>query len=97
MVVLNLGAAPAALVPSLEVAVPLWVERIRMRGQTIPSDSARERMIRTIAEHGDDILFRSTKTGATAAAFNDLAEALAYLSFCPGGVKAFGLHFESTP
>jgi len=48
-----------------------------------------------IAEHGDDILFRSKRKGATASAFNALAEGIAILSFAPGGVKVFGGHWET--
>lgn len=32
--------------------------------------------------------------GKTADGFNALAEIIARLAFCPGGVKTFGMHFE---
>ena len=48
-----------------------------------------------IAEHGDNILFKAKKKGESAKAFNALAKGIAALSFVPGGVKIFGMHFES--
>jgi hypothetical protein len=48
-----------------------------------------------VAEKGDLIMFRSKKKGKTAAVFNKLAEGIACLSFVPGGVKIFGMHFQS--
>jgi len=48
-----------------------------------------------IAEKGDNILFKSKKKGDTAKAFNELAKGVAILSFAPGGVKLFGMHFEN--
>lgn len=57
--------------------------------------SRRPQLVDMIASHGDNILFRSKKSGETAKAFNALAEALAFLSFAPGGVKLFGCHWES--
>ncbi len=48
-----------------------------------------------VAEHGDNILFKSKKKGDTAKAFNELAKGVTVLSFAPGGVTIFGMHFES--
>ena len=48
-----------------------------------------------VAFHGDNILYPGSKPGETAEAFNRLAEGLACLAFCPGGVDAFGMHFEA--
>jgi hypothetical protein len=49
-----------------------------------------------IGEHGDNILFMGPKKGDTAKAFNMLAAGVSALSFAPGGVTLFGLHFEAT-
>lgn len=49
-----------------------------------------------IGEHGDNLLFKSKKKGETAMAFNIFAKGVAALSFAPGGVTTFGMHFEST-
>ena len=84
---------------SLSCAVPLWIERIKSRNMTPEEwvkfiNERREQCVGMIASHGDDILFRSKKPGGTAAAFNALAESIAIMAFVPGGVRAFGLHFE---
>ncbi len=79
---------------TLGLAVPLWIAELRGRGW----EQIQERVKRcadVIAEHGDDLLFRSKKKGGSAEAFNRLAEGIACLSFCPGGVKVFGSHWES--
>jgi hypothetical protein len=48
-----------------------------------------------IAEHGDNILFRSRVQGESAKAVNALVNALALLAYQPGGVTFMGLHFEA--
>lgn len=78
---------------SLSAAVPLWQEKLKL----LPWPAIQKRAqiaADVIASHGDNILFRSKKKGETAAAFNSLAEGIAALSFAPGGIKIFGLHFE---
>lgn len=79
---------------SLSAAVPLWIAQFKDRPWKEISQIASEAS-QFIAEHGDDILFKSKKRGATAQAFNHLAKGIAALSFVPGGVKIFGLHFEA--
>jgi hypothetical protein len=87
----------STLAVSLSGAVPLWAMKIR---QEHPSDwdyikARAEACSQVIAEHGDNILFKSKKPGETARAFNALAEAIACLSFLPGGVTVFGQHWEN--
>jgi hypothetical protein len=48
-----------------------------------------------IACHGDNIMYRGHKKGDTAKAFNALADGLAMLAFCPGGVKFMGQKWEA--
>ena len=79
---------------TLELAVPLWIERYKERGGPSEVDIRRVQPHRGVTEHGDDILFASKKKGDTANYFNDLAETIAVLSFTPGGIKAFGRHWE---
>lgn len=79
---------------TLELAVPLWIEQLRPQ----PWSHLRRRAevcAQTVAEKGDVLQFGGGKKqkGATAEAFNRLAEGLAIMSFSPGGVRAFGLHF----
>jgi len=92
---MNVGDHQRALLQTaLDCAVPLWI--LRMQDQTW--DYIQERATncsKVIAEKGDLILFRSTKKGETAEAFNCLAEGIACLAFCPGGVDLFGRHWEA--
>jgi len=79
---------------TLKTAVPLWIEELK----GVPFDDIIERARRCsdiVAAKGDNILFRSKKKGETAEAFNRLAEGIACLAFCPGGVTFLGLHFEA--
>ena len=82
------------LTVALSAAVPLWILDMKTKSwpeiQKIAQDAAQ-----VIAEHGDDILFKAKKKGESAKAFNALAKGIAALSFVPGGVKLFGMHFES--
>jgi hypothetical protein len=75
--------------------VPLWIERVRHYSDARRLERA-ARCAEVIGEKGDVILYRSKRDGETANAFNHLAEGLACLAFVPGGVTAFGLHFEAT-
>lgn len=79
---------------ALEAAVPLWVMRLRSETWETLQKRCKE-CSQIVAEKGDIILFKSAKKGETAAAFNALAEGLAILSFCPGGVKFLDIHFEN--
>lgn len=84
----------ALLNATLSAAVPLRALELRR----IPFERLMSRapeLGQIIAEKGDIIQFKSKKKGETAAAFNALAEALAILSFMPGGVTFFGQHFEN--
>lgn len=85
----------ALLTGMLELAVMAWTPRL----QATPWSVLRERMAecgRIIAEKGDNILYKSKKKGESAKAFNAMAEAVTILSFAPGGIKIFGMHFENT-
>jgi hypothetical protein len=79
---------------TLYLAVPLWIEKLKKRDW----DYIRSRASAcgdVVAEKGDHILFRSKKKGDSAKAFNALAEGVACLSFAPGGITVFGMHWES--
>ena len=79
---------------ALSAAVPLCIQEMKK-----VSWEERKQMVsectRVIAEKGDNILYKGHKPGETARAFGALAHAMAVLSFAPGGVTAFGLHFET--
>jgi hypothetical protein len=84
----------ALLQAALGAAVPLWI--VGWRGRDPDERLARGRELSAvIAEKGDVILYRGKKKGESARAFNALAESIAILSFQPGGVTLFGLHFET--
>lgn len=84
---------PGLLQVSLDAAIPLWQIQISERF------ASREEAIAYLAEHAsglrelfgsEDILYKSTKPGDSAKAFNALAEAVALMSLMPGGVRVFG-------
>ncbi len=80
------------LTDSLDAAVPLWIRQFR----SLPEDE-RIGMIGEIspgfAERMEYVLHK--EEGKTAQAFNDLARAIALMSFLPGGVRCFGRHWET--
>jgi hypothetical protein len=86
-----------ALPMMLDATVPLWIE-------TIKSLTPEQRLERITELNSDGldfclrmeyVLHKGPKEGDTAKAFNDLAKAIALLSFCPGGVHSFGRHWET--
>lgn len=101
----SLGKRPEFMV-TLEVAVPLWVQR--WRGRPADQRIARAKSLgQIVASHGDQILYRSkgraprvssgvkiAGTPGTASAFNALAEGIALLALQPGGATIFGRHFH---
>lgn len=89
------SATRSLLEASLSVAVPLWIERLRDKPFDFILERARE-CGQAVAERGDIIQFRSKKKGASAEAFNRLAEGLACAALvADGGVRFLGMHFEA--
>jgi len=82
------------MLATLQVAVPLWAERLKHQRLADLLPRARE-LAQVVAEKGDVLQFKSKKRGETAKAFDALAEGLAILSFAPGGVRFSGVHFEN--
>lgn len=84
---------------ALEAAVPL---RIAILGRLDPAElswrmrDAGPRLADVIAAHGDDLLFRSKRKGESATTFNAVADGLALLAFCPGGVTWRGRTWVAT-
>jgi hypothetical protein len=88
----NDDATLALLREHLQMAVPLFIfEFLDGRRQL---RFPRPDLSQTVAQYGDQILYRGPHT---AMAVNALCEGLASLAFCPGGVTAFDLHFEVPP
>lgn len=78
----------------LSVAVPMWIEKLR--GSSFEERALRARSCSNyIGAHGDDILYKTE--GRTALAFNKLAQGVACGAYQPGGIKVFGLRFETAP
>jgi hypothetical protein len=77
----------------LMVAVPAEIDRMRQMGDAYRLETARKAG-QYIAEHGDNLLYRSTdRRHTTAKAFAVLARGLAAAAFQPGGVTFAGMHW----
>lgn len=88
---------PAALIPMLELAVPLWIDRIRQEAWSEEHRLGRAKVCaQVVAEKGDVLQFGSKTKGEAANVFNRLAEGLACAAYQPGGVKFAGLVFEAS-
>lgn len=87
--------ASTLLTDALEATVPWWIEQLRGTSFGYRQGMARE-SVDIIGSQGDNILFRASKPGETARAFNALARGLAILALQPGGVTALGLSFCAT-
>ena len=84
------------LTTALDCAVPLLIIEIKQRGGPTDSDWHRAQEIgQLLGEKGDLLMFPGKKKGESAKVFNELAYGIAMLSFCPGGIKVFGRHWES--
>lgn len=83
------------LTSSLAVAVPLWQHKLK----DVPMDDLVQRVAeagKMIAQDGEKLLYGSNVKGEVADLFNRTAEAIAILSFLPGGITIFGQHWEGT-
>jgi hypothetical protein len=86
----------ALLAPALGAAVSLYVLKFQQRGGITEEDIARvQSYLQDVLVHGNDLYHRSKKVGETAKRFDQVAEMIAVLSFAPGGITVFGLHFEA--
>jgi len=82
----------------LQLAVPLYIQQLKDNGGPADADFTRLCGIGdSLAHQGDVLLFGGSKKGETAQLFNDLAFAIAVMSFVPGGVCVFGQRWESKP
>jgi hypothetical protein len=83
------------LTAHLETTVPIQIADYLSKGGPSEVDYARIRTVypTEIGSHGDAVQFRDAKWTATIITM--LVDGLAALSFCPGGVTAFGLHWET--
>ena len=89
-------AADSPLAIAISMAVPLWIAEYRARGGPTGADLERARgFSRLIGEKGDRLLHRSKVAGEVAQVFNALAEGIAVLAFCPGGVRFCGQRYQA--
>lgn len=89
-------AADSPLATAIGCAVPLRILEYQARGG--PTDADRERVrgsAQIIAEQGDRLMYRGNAPGDAARLFNALADGLAVLAFCPGGVRFCGTRYEA--
>jgi len=90
----DLASHPLAI--CLSAAIPLKIAEYKCRGGPTDDDVRRVRgYADTIAERADNLLYRGKKPGEAAALFNQLADGLAVLAFCPGGVRFAGERYEA--
>lgn len=84
------------LMVSLCVAVPMWIDRLRLLGDDeLIEIVKKEDISQVIAEKGDILQYGGGKKGEVARAFNSMARGLAIMSFFPGGVTFCGEKFET--
>jgi hypothetical protein len=80
---------------ALAAAVPICIHDLQRRGGANEDDFARARAFSwKLAEHGDDLQYGG-KPGIAAKLFQGVAENIAVLAFCPGGITFLGMHFEA--
>ncbi len=79
----------------LQAFVPLRIREYEAVGGPDECDFGRVRNVYPpeIGSHGDALLYQDKKH--TARIMDMLVDGLAVLAFCPGGVIAFGCHFEA--
>jgi hypothetical protein len=80
---------------ALSAAVPLRILELCRRGGPTDEDLTRVQAYQEdLSAHGEDLFFRSSKPGGSANRFNQTADAIAVLAFCPGGITIFGAHYD---
>lgn len=78
----------------LQTVVPLKMLAMQARGGPSADDRAAAAAYETVLERrGEELIFGGGNDQA--ALFGGLAQAIAVLSFHPGGVTPFGLHFAA--
>ena len=87
------GKFSGPLPAMLDTAVSLHILEYRQRGGPDEADWAELPNIQTALSSAGEAIFHRVP-GKTAEGFNALARAIAFLSFCPGGVRAFGRQWD---
>jgi len=85
----------------LSTAVPLWIDRVRywrpayreQKAHELGEEIAASQAL--VADDNPEGRVGKAERGEVAAGFNLLAQGLALLAYCPGGVVFAGHHFEA--
>jgi hypothetical protein len=81
---------------TLEATVPFRMLELRQWGGPTEGDWEEARAFADVlAFEGDALLFKGHKQDDTARVMRGLIRALAVMAFVPGGVTAWGLHFDA--
>lgn len=89
------SSSPLAI--ALSAAVPLRVAEYRARGGPSAADYDRVRgNAELVASGSDGAMYRGNRKGHAAKVFAAIADALAVMAFCPGGVRFCGSRYEAT-
>jgi hypothetical protein len=81
---------------TLEASVPFRMLELRQWGGPTEHDWQEARdFAEILACEGDRLLFKGHKKGDTARMMRGLIRAIAVMAFVPGGVTAWGLHFDA--
>lgn len=94
------GDIDAVTASFLGLAVPMWIDRMRAwdpdrrvrEGRELTETLAHDQAVAAIA---DPEARGTAKQGEKARAFNAIAQGLACLAYCPGGVVFAGHHWEA--
>ncbi len=79
----------------LAVSVPGWQQKIARHWHPAKRRARALICARELAGKGDTLMYGSKRHGQSALLFGYFAESVALLSFQPGGVTVFGVHFEA--
>lgn len=90
---------------ALGVAVPMWIDRMRHwfprerehRAHALVETLAFTQGSAAMVDRDAMLSSKKHNPGEMAAAFNVLAEGLACLAYCPGGIVFAGNHWEAKP
>lgn len=81
---------------TLESSVPFRILELQRFGGPMERDWEEARAFADVlGSEGDGLLFKGHRKGDTARMMGKLIATMAVLAFAPGGITAFGLHFDA--
>lgn len=66
-----------------------------IKANQVPDCTDKAHELANLIAHKGDVLLFGEKPGEAAKIFNELAFVVACLSFAPGGIHLFGIHFQN--